>query len=183
MEILKLPHEIVINENRIGERVIELGRQITLDYRDRELMVIGTLKGSLPFFADLIRNIHLPILTDFISVSSYNGNMQSSGKVKVINDISIPVKDKDILIIEDIIDTGATSKFLFDHFKSKNPLSLKICTLLNKQCARISTFDINIDYVGFDVPDKFLIGYGLDYQEMYRNLPYIASVKRQAEGF
>lgn len=182
MKIPDLSYEIILNENQIKERVVELGRQITLDYGERDLVLIAVLKGSLLFFADLIRSIYLPILTDIISVSSYNGSMNSSGDVKIVSDISIPVKDKDILIVEDIIDTGATSKFLFNHFKNLKPRSFGICTLLNKQQARIPSYDININYIGFDVPDKFLIGYGLDYQEKYRNLPYIAAVKKQAEG-
>ena len=182
MEIPDLSYEIILNEDQIKERIIALGRQITRDYEGKDPVAIGVLKGSLPFFADLIRNIHLPLFTDFISVSSYKGNMKSSGGVKIINDISIPVKNKDILIIEDIIDTGATSKFLFNHFNNLKPHSFKICTLLNKQHARIPEYDININYIGFEVPDRFLIGYGLDYQEKYRNLPYIAAVKREAEA-
>ena len=181
MKDLDLPHKIIISENQIRECIDELGKQITLDYKNRDLVVIGVLKGSLIFFADLIRHFHLPILTDFLSVSSYEGNMKSSENVRILNDITLPVKDKDILIVEDIIDTGATSKFLIDHLKSKSPHSLKICTLLNKQSARIPAYSININYIGFDVPDKFLIGYGLDYQEKYRNLPYIAAVEKEAE--
>ena len=181
MNILNLPHEIVISEDRIRERVIELGVQITLDYKNRDLIVIGILKGSLLFFSDLIRNIQLPIFTDFLSVSSYNGRMQSSGDVKIINDISIPVKEKDILIIEDIIDTGATSKFLMEHLKKQNPSSVKICSLLDKKNSRIPGNEIKIDYTGFEVPDKFLVGYGLDYKEKYRNLPCIAAITKEVE--
>ena len=182
MEILNLPHEIIITENQIKKRIIELGNQITRDYRNSDLVVIGILKGSLIFLADLIRNIQLPLLTEFLSVSSYKGNMKASGSVRIINDIILPVKDMDILIVEDIIDTGATSKILIDHLKNKNPRSLKICTLLNKQEARNTSDELSLDYIGFDVPDKFLIGYGLDYKEKYRNLPYIAAVINQAEG-
>ena len=177
MKILDLPHEIIITENRIKERILELGNQITNDYRNRDLIVIGILKGSLLFFADLIRNVHLPLLTDFLSVSSYNGNMKSSGKVKIISDITLPVKGRDLLIIEDIIDTCSTSKFLMEHLLAKMPGTLKICSLLNKKGSQVSGVDMNIDYLGFDAPDKFLIGYGLDYQEKYRNLPYIAAIK------
>ena len=176
MDYINIPYEVIITEKQIKERIPELGEQITLDYRNRELLVIGILKGSLLFFADLIRNIHLPILTDFISLSSYEGNMRSSGKVNIVNDITMPVKDRDLLIIEDIIDTGATSKFLINHLGRKKPCTLKICTLLNKKCVRNFEDDIPVDYSGFDVPDKFLIGYGLDYKERYRNLPYIAAI-------
>lgn len=176
MKIMDLSYEIILKENRIRERILELGEQITLDYRNRELVVIGILKGSLIFFADLVRNIHLPILTDFLSVSSYEGNMKSSGSVNIVNDIAMPVKDRDLLIIEDIIDTGATSRFLINHLEKKKPRTLKICALLNKKCVRNFEDDIPVDYSGFDVPDKFLIGYGLDYKERYRNLPYIAAI-------
>ena len=178
MRPVDFPLEIILNEDQIRERVIELGVKITRDYSNSDLVAIGTLKGSLIFFADLIRHINIPIATDFISMSSYNGNMKSSGKVKIINDISIPVKDKDLLLVEDIIDTGATSKFIFDHLISKYPISLKICSLLNKKSTRAPGYEINIDYSGFDVPDKFLIGYGLDYNEKYRNLPYVAAVEQ-----
>ena len=182
MKIPDLSYEIIINEKQIKERISELGRQITRDYRNRDLVVIGILKGSLLFFADLIRSIQLPLLTDFLSVSSYNGNLNSSGSVQIVNDITLPVKDRDILLVEDIIDTGATSKLIIEHLLNKNPVTLKICTLLNKKSARITGYDINIDYSGFDVPDKFLIGYGLDYQEKYRNLPYIATIGKKAEA-
>ena len=177
MKILNLPHEIIITENQIKERILELGNQITKDYRDRDIVVIGILKGSLLFLADLIRNIRLPLLADFLSVSSYMGDIKSSGNVKISNDIVLPVKDKDILIVEDIIDTGATSKILISHLLDKFPRSVKICSLLNKKNIRNSEYDVNIDYSGFDVPDRFLVGYGLDYQEKYRNLPYIAALK------
>ncbi len=182
MEFIKLPHEIIISENRINERILELGKQITLDYRGMDLVVIGILKGSMLFFADLIRNIHLPLVTDFLHVSSYDGTMKSSGNVKVINNISLPVKGKDLLIVEDIIDTGATSKFLIDYLRKKNPCSVKICSLLNKKNSRIPGNDTEIDYTGFDVPDKFLIGYGLDYKEKFRHLPYIAAIEKEAEA-
>ena len=181
MKIPDLSYEIILSESQIRERILELGRQITLDYRGRDLMLIGVLKGSLLFYADLIRNIHLPILADFITLSSYDGKMKSSGNVEVINDITLPVKDRDLLIVEDIIDTGTTSKFLIDYLKAKNPGSIKICSLLNKKHSRITGYDIRIDYAGFDVPEKFLIGYGLDLKERYRNLPYIAAIEEWAE--
>ncbi len=175
MMILDLPHKIIISEDLIRKRVIELGEKITRDYSNSELVVIGTLKGSMLFFADLIRRINLSITTDFISVSSYNGNMKSSGSVKIISDISMQVKDKDVLLVEDIVDTGATSKFLIDHLLNKNPCSIGLCSMLNKKSARIPEYKLNIEYSGFDVSDEFLIGYGLDYMEKYRNLPYIAA--------
>ena len=182
MKIPDLSYEIILNENQIKKRTLELGRQITIDYADSDLILIGVLKGSLLFFSDLIRSIHLPMVTDFITLSSYDGNMKSSGNVSVINDITLPVKGRDLLIVEDIIDTGTTSKFLIEYLMNKSPCSLKICSLLNKKNSRIPGYDIKIDYVGFDVPEKFLIGYGLDLNERYRNLPYVAAIKKEAEG-
>lgn len=178
MEIMNPRHEIILSEKQIKERIFELGSQITRDYRKKDLVLIGVLKGSLLFFADLIRQIRLQILTDFVSLSSYEGNEKSSGVVKVINDITLPVENKDVIIVEDIIDTGTTSEFLIKHLMNKIPKSLKICALLNKKSAR--GLDITIDYTGFDVSDIFLIGYGLDYKEKYRNLPYIAAMEKQA---
>ena len=178
MKAPEFPHKIIISEEKIAGRIIELGKRITLDYMNREPVAVGILKGSFLFFADLIRHIHLPIKTDFLSVSSYGDSMESSGNVRIKNDITLPVKGEDLLIIEDIVDTGTTSKFMIDYLKDKNPRSIKICTLLNKQDARYPINDFYIDYIGFNVPDKFLIGYGLDYKEKYRNLPYIASIEK-----
>ena len=170
-------YEIILTENQIKDKVSELGKQITLDYKDKDLAVIGILKGSVLFFADLIRAIELGITVDFMKVSSYNGQMSSSGRINVISDCSIELEGKDILLVEDIIDTGATSGYLIEKLKSKNTRSVKICALLNKKNAEAEGRRIKIDYyIGFDVPDKFLIGYGLDYKEKYRNLPYIAAL-------
>lgn len=175
MNILNSPHEIILNETQIRDRVIELGKQITSDYRKSDLVVIGVLKGSSVFFADLIRSIALPVTTDFLSVSSYGNQMESSGNVTINCDCTISIEGKDVLIVEDIIDTGTTSKFLIKHLMIKKPCSVKICSLLNKKSARTPGNEIIIDYTGFNVPNKFLIGYGLDYKEKYRNLPYIAA--------
>ncbi len=174
MNILNYPHEIIISSAQIKERVIEVGRQITLDYANKDLLAICVLKGSIIFFADLIRALDLPLTTDFISVSSYNGKKESSGKAEIKNDITIPVKDRDILLVEDIIDTGISVSRIVEHLKEKGPRSIKICALLDKKGARNPSCNIRCDYSGFDVPEKFLIGYGLDYNEKYRNLPFIA---------
>lgn len=175
MDILNHPHEIILNESQIKNRVIELGKQITSDYGSSDLLVICILKGSSVFFADLIRSINLPVIIDFIRISSYGNQTTSSGKCDIICDCTIPIKGKDILIVEDIIDTGATSKHLIEHLLLKNPCSVKICSLLNKKFARKPGNELKIDYIGFDIPNKFLIGYGLDYKEKFRNLPYIAA--------
>ena len=169
-------YKTLITEAQLKKRIMELGKQISSDYDGKKIAAVGILKGGFLFMADLIREIKLPLETDFMTVSSYGNSTKSSGNVKVINDITLSVKGKDLLIIEDIIDTGATLSFLVDHLSCKNPASIKICSLLDKKSARNSEYDINIDYTGFDVPDKFLIGYGLDYQENYRNLPFIAEL-------
>jgi hypoxanthine phosphoribosyltransferase len=177
MDILNYPHKIIISSEQINDRVIELGREITNDYKKKELLAVCVLKGSSVFFADLIRAIKLPLITDFISVSSYNGKKESSGKVEIRHDISMDVKGRDILIVEDIIDTGISVSRIVEHIKEKGPRSLKICTLLDKKGARSPSCHIRCDYTGFDVPEKFLIGYGLDYNEKYRNLPFIAEME------
>ncbi|MBN1903562.1 MAG: hypoxanthine phosphoribosyltransferase [Deltaproteobacteria bacterium] len=177
MNTLIYPHEIILFSEQIKEMVTELGRQITVDYVNRDLLAICVLKGSIIFFADLIRAIDLPLATDFISVSSYNGKKESSGKVEIKNDIAIPVKEKDILLVEDIIDTGISVSRIIEHLKGKGPRSIKICALLDKKGARNPSCHIRCDYSGFDVPEKFLIGYGLDYNEKYRNLPFIAAME------
>jgi hypoxanthine phosphoribosyltransferase len=176
MKMNGLKYSVIIHEDEIRKKVYELGRKITLYYKDRDLVVIGVLKGSVPFFSDLIRAIDLPITTDFISISSYNGCKESSGKAVINHDIAIPVKNRDILLVEDIIDTGITSSCLVNHLKEKGPRSIKICALLDKKGARNPSCNIRCDYSGFDVPEKFLIGYGLDYKEKYRNLPFIAAL-------
>ncbi|NLD38031.1 MAG: hypoxanthine phosphoribosyltransferase [Desulfatiglans sp.] len=176
MNILNYPHEIILSSEQIKERVSELGQEITRDYIGHDLLAICVLKGSILFFADLIRAIDLPLTTDFILVSSYNGNKESSGKAEIRHDITMPVKDRDILIVEDIIDTGISVDRIVEHLKEKGPNSIKICVLLDKKGARSPSCNIRCDYSGFDVPEKFLIGYGLDYNEKYRNLPFIAAM-------
>ena len=175
MIVINHPHEIILTETQIKDRIIELGKQITSDYEKNDLVLIGILKGASVFFADLIRSIYLPITIDFIKVSSYKGQISSSGKVNIIKDCTAAIEGNDVLLIEDIVDTGATSKFLMETMMLKKANSVKICTLLNKSIARPGEDNLKIDYSGFDVPDRFLVGYGLDYMEKYRNLPYIAA--------
>ena len=175
MDILNHPYEIILTEDQIRGRVIELGKQITVDYEKMDPVVICVLKGSSIFFADLIRAVSLPITIDFIKVSSYKGQMSSSGRVNVINECTTAIEGKYVLLIEDIIDTGATSGYLIATMMHKNPLSVKICALLVKKSVVPMEKRFKIDYQGFEVPDKFLVGYGLDYMEKYRNLPYVAA--------
>lgn len=168
--------EILFSQDAIGEKVKELGQLITKDYQDKdELVVIGVLKGANIFLGDLIREVNLPMMIDFMAVSSYGHSTESSGIVRILKDLDLDIENKHILIVEDIVDTGLTLKYLTENLKSRNVKSLKICTLLDKPFRRKCSLEI--DYVGFEIPDAFIVGYGIDYAEKYRNLPYIASIK------
>lgn len=170
--------EILFSKEEISRKVKELGEEISRDYnRDDEVVVVGVLKGANVFMADLIREIDIPVYIDFMAVSSYGYSTESSGVVRILKDLDLEIEGKHILIVEDIIDTGLTLKYLTDNLKSRNIKSLKICTLLDKPKRR--KCDLNIDYIGFEIPDKFIVGYGIDYGEKYRNLPYVASLKEE----
>jgi len=163
---------ILISEQQIRERVAELGAQVSTDFEGRELTLMSVLKGSLPFMADLMRAITIPVQIDLMEVSSYGGTAtESSGLVRILKDLSSSIDGKHVLIVEDIIDTGLTLNYLIRYLRGKNPRSLHICTLLDKPARRL--VDIPIDYLGFTIPDQFVVGYGLDYGELYRNLPFI----------
>ncbi len=163
--------EIVLDTQTIQDRVQELGRDITRDYRDKELVVIGVLKGAFIFMADLTRAIDLPISCDFIQVSSYGGSSSSSGKITLVSSPSQSIEDRHVLLVEDIIDTGLTMQWLARHFSEQGAASVKICSLIDKSERR--EHEIRIDYSGFSISEGFLIGYGLDYDETYRNLSAI----------
>ncbi|MDR1564169.1 MAG: hypoxanthine phosphoribosyltransferase [Oscillospiraceae bacterium] len=165
---------ILVSEEQISARMEELGRQISEDYQGKELMLVCVLKGSFLFAADLMRKITVPCQIDFMCVSSYSGGVKSSGLVKILKDVSEPIEGKDILIIEDILDSGLTLSHLTQILKMRKPASIQVCTLLNKPGRREAL--VYPYYTGFTVPDEFVIGYGLDYDEKYRNLPYIASL-------
>lgn len=167
--------EILLSEEILKEKVKEMGEKISKDYEGRELILLGILKGSVVFMSDLIKHITIPCKIDFMAVSSYGDSTKSSGIVKIIKDLDFEIKDKDILIVEDIIDSGVTLKYLMKYLGSRNPRSLEVACLLNKPDRRKE--DIDVKYLGFDVPDYFLVGYGLDYAETYRNLPYIGILK------
>jgi hypoxanthine phosphoribosyltransferase len=166
--------ETLLTEEEIRLKVKELGKKIENDFRGEDLLVVGILKGACVFVSDLIRNINLDVNMDFMSVSSYGKATQSSGTVRILKDLDVDIEGKNVLVVEDIIDTGLTLKNLFETLKTRNPKSLKLCTLLDKPERR--TVDIDVDYVGFVIPDKFIVGYGIDYAEKYRNLPYIGIV-------
>ncbi len=167
--------EILISEEQIRIKVQELGMRITRDYQGKDLLLLGTLKGAVPFLADLARAIDLPLELDYIAVASYGSSTESSGIVRIVKDLDGPINQKHVLVVEDIIDSGLTLHYLVDLIKRRNPLSLRLCSLLNKERERIS--NIEIDYLGFSIPDKFVVGYGLDYAQRYRNLPYIGILK------
>ena len=167
--------EVLITEQQLQAKVLELGKRITQDYRGKYLLLLGTLKGAVPFIADLSRTIELPLEIDYMAISSYGNSTQSSGIVRIIKDLEGPIDQKHVLIIEDIIDSGLTLHYLVDMLRRRNPLSLRICTLLDKERERLKA--IETDYVGFRIPDKFVVGYGLDYAQLYRNLPYIGVLK------
>lgn len=168
--------EILLTEEEIASKVRELGAQISVDYRGRSLTLVSVLKGSLPFMADLMRAIEIPVRIDLMEVSSYGGSStESSGLVRILKDLSASIADEDVLIVEDIIDTGLTLNYLVRYLRGKAPASLHICTLLDKPARRL--VEIPVDYKGFTIPDRFVVGYGLDYGELYRNLRYVGVLK------
>jgi hypoxanthine phosphoribosyltransferase len=168
--------EILLSEEQIAAKVAELGRQVSADYAGRELTLVSVLKGSLPFMADLMRQITVPLRIDLMEVSSYGGlTTESSGLVRILKDLSASIDGRDVLLVEDIIDTGLTLNYLLRYLRGKNPRSLKICALLDKPARRL--VEIPIDYVGYTIPDRFVVGYGLDYGELYRNLRYVGVLR------
>lgn len=170
MEELK----VLIDEQTIQNKVKELAKIIENDYKEQELTLVCILKGSTTFTVDLARNINKKVKIEFLQVSSYGAEKISSGKINLKLDLTRNVEGENLLIVEDIIDTGTTLTYLKKHLQEKNPASVKICTLLDKPERR--TCEVKVDYVGFQIPDKFVVGYGLDYNEIYRNLPYIAEI-------
>lgn len=167
--------DVMIDEAKLQARIREMGAQITRDYKDRDLTVVGILKGSVYFVTDLTRAIDLPLSLELLGVSSYQGNTESTGEVRITTDVSKPLAHKHLLVVEDIVDTGLTMKYLLDNLKSRKPASITVCTLLEKP-ARART-RIDMTYKGFVIDDVFVVGYGLDYDEKYRNLPFIGKVK------
>jgi hypoxanthine phosphoribosyltransferase len=165
--------EILFTEEQVKARVSDLARQIAEDYKDRSLVLISILRGSVFFATDLARLIDLPLSMDFLSISSYGDD--SEGVVRITKDLEENIAGKDALVIEDIVDTGFTLKYLLRTLGGRNPKSLEVCTLLDRRARRI--IDIDLKYIGFEIPDKFVIGYGLDYRQRYRNLPYIGVLK------
>lgn len=169
-----MPHEILITEDQIAKRVKELGEELSRDYDGKELHLVCVLKGAYVFLADLARVITVPVTLDFLAVSSYGKGKTSSGEVQLIKDLDISLQGKHVVVVEDIADTGLTLNYLLNMLEARRPASLKIAAFLSKPTRR--TIDVNVDYVGFEVDDRFVVGYGLDYDTKYRNLPYIAAL-------
>jgi len=172
--------EVLIDEATLQAKVAELGARISADYADRQVTLVSVLKGALPFMADLMRAITTPVRIDLMEVSSYGGATETTGRVRILKDLSGSIEGEHVLIVEDIIDTGLTLNYLTQYLSGKEPASLNICTLLDKPARRL--VDIDLTYCGFEIPDRFVIGYGLDYDEIYRNLPYIGVLKPEVYG-
>ena len=167
--------DVLISRDEIEKKVKELGAKITDDYKEKELIVIGLLRGSVLFMSDLIREINLPLKVDFMTVSSYGNEKYSSKEVKIIQDLSENIMGKNVIVVEDIIDSGLTLNKVLEILKIREPKSLKLAAFLNKPTRR--EIEVKVDYIGYNIPDEFVVGYGLDYAQMYRNLPYVGILK------
>jgi len=162
----------IVTQEEMRARIRELGKQITADYTGKDFVLVGVLKGAYAFYADLARAIRMRMRVDFIVVTSYGSRAKTSGKVKMVTEVTEDIKGKDVLLVEDIVDSGLTIQYLVKQLSKRKPRSVKVCTLLSKPERRI--IDVPLAYIGFNIPDKYVVGYGLDYQQKYRNLPYLA---------
>lgn len=167
--------KVLVSEEEVEKRIRELGEKISKDYEGKQVHLICVLKGGVFFMCELAKRITVPVSMDFMSVSSYGDGTASSGVVKIAKDLDESLEGKDVLVVEDIIDSGRTLSYFLEILKKRNPNSMKLCTLLDKPERRV--MDVNVDYVGFNIPDEFVVGYGLDYAQKYRNLPYIGVVE------
>jgi hypoxanthine phosphoribosyltransferase len=170
--------EVLLDADTVSSRVAELGAEISADYAGRDLLLIGVLKGAVFFMADLMRKLTVPCEVDFMAISSYGASTDSSGVVRILKDLDINIEGRDVLVVEDIIDSGLTLSYLMRNLESREPASLEICALLTKPARR--EIDVPVRYVGFEIPNRFVIGYGLDFGERYRNLPYVAVLSDEA---
>lgn len=177
MEEMRMSEKIreLISEKDVAAKIAEMGAQISKDYEGESVYLLCILKGGVFFTTELAKHITVPVNIDFMSVSSYGGETTSSGIVRIVKDLDTPIEGKNVLIAEDIIDTGRTLAYLMEHLKQRKPKSLKLCTLLDKPDRRVS--DVKVDYTGFEIPDEFVVGYGLDYDQRYRNLPYVGVIE------
>jgi hypoxanthine phosphoribosyltransferase len=170
-ELERAVGEVLIEEERLQARIEELGQEVSADYAGKELLLVGVLKGAVFFMADLMRSITVPCEIDFMAISSYGASTDSSGVVRILKDLDINIEDRHVLVVEDIIDSGLTLSYLVRNLESREPASLEVCALMTKPARR--QIDVDVRYVGFEIPNKFVIGYGLDFAERYRNLPYV----------
>jgi len=166
--------EILVPAEDLSRRVRELAEEVSRDYAGKNLLLIGVLKGAVFFLSDLMRHIDIPVEVDFMAVASYGSATKTSGVVRILKDLDAAIEGRDVLIVEDIVDSGLTLQYLLDTLRSRNPRTLEVCALLSKPDAR--TTDVPIKYTGFDIPNEFVVGYGLDYAERYRGLPYVATL-------
>jgi hypoxanthine phosphoribosyltransferase len=171
-ELERAVGEILIDEDTLSSRVAELGAEVSADYQGRDLLLIGVLKGAVFFMADLMRHITVPCEVDFMAISSYGASTDSSGIVRILKDLDINIEGRDVLVVEDIIDSGLTLSYLMRNLESREPASLEVCALMTKPARR--EIDVPVRYIGFEIPNRFVVGYGLDFGERYRNLPYVA---------
>lgn len=167
--------KVLLTEEEVNERVRKLGEKISKDYEGREVHLVCVLKGGTFFMCELAKRITVPVTIDFMSVSSYGNETESSGVVRIMKDLDQPIKDKNVIVVEDIVDTGRTLSYLLNILKERGPASLALCALLDKPERRV--VDVAVDYMGFEIPDEFVVGFGLDYAQRYRNLPYIGVVE------
>jgi hypoxanthine phosphoribosyltransferase len=170
-ELERAVTEVLIDAERLNNRIAELGDEVSADYAGRDLLLIGVLKGAVFFMADLMRRLTVPCEIDFMAISSYAGATESSGVVRILKDLDINIEGRDVLVVEDIIDSGLTLSYLMRNLEAREPASLEICALMTKPARR--EIDVTVRYVGFEIPNRFVIGYGLDFDERYRNLPYV----------
>ena len=167
--------EVLLTEEEIDRRIQEIGDQISRDYAGRQVHMVCVLKGGSFFMCELAKRVTVPVSIDFMSVSSYGGDTKSSGVVRIVKDLDEPLKDRHVIVIEEIVDSGRTLSYLLDMLRSRGAADVRLCTLLDKPDRRV--VDVKVDYTGFEIPDEFVVGYGLDYDQKYRNLPYIGMVK------
>ena len=172
--------EVLITEQDLNRRVSQLAEEVHRHYAGRDLVLVGVLKGAIMFMTDLARQIPLPLEMDFMAVSSYGNATQSSGVVRITKDLDGPIEGRNVLVVEDVVDSGLTLRYLLENLRSRNPASLRVCALLNKRVPRKA--DVAVEHVGFEIPDRFVVGYGLDYAENYRNLPYIGVLRTGVYG-
>ena len=171
---------VLISEEEVEKRICEMGKEISEYYKGEEVHLVSVLKGGVFFTCQLAKRLSVPVSMDFMSVSSYGNHTKSSGVVKVVKDLDEAIEGKHVLVVEDIVDSGRTLSYLLENLKSRKPKSLRLCTLLDKPERRVT--DVHVDYTGFEIPDKFVVGYGLDYMQHYRNLPYVGVVELENES-